>query len=152
MATYRDIVGAQDIVGDDDVAGDDIGADGDGPRARERAETKSRQTPLGFPTTAMAAAATASPAAVTQVLFRGRRLVIPSDIAASILVNDLKIGKNSQFSSGAPVPGRVFSEIAVGVDLSLDTAQISQTIVLNVTNTSVGAVTFNAALLGDSLE
>lgn len=142
---YQDIVGAEDIVGADD---DNTG----GPRAVDRPNTKARQTPLGFPTTSIATTVTTNVSAITQVLFRGRRLVIPSDIAASILVNDLRIGKNSQFSSTGPVSGRVFSEAAVGVDLSLDTAQVSQAIVLNVTNSSVGTIVFNAALLGDSLE
>ena len=141
---YQDIVGAQDIVG----------GDTQGPHAVERPQDKARQTPLGFPTTPFLAGpnTTAPVNAVTQVLFRGRRLVIPSDIAGSFRVNDLKVGKNSQFTSSGPVPGRVFTERAVGVDLSLDTAQISQTISLNVTNTSVGPLTFNAALIGDSLE
>ena len=52
---------------------------------------------------------------------------------------------DSQFPSTGPVPARVFSETAVGVDLSLDTAQISQNISLNVTNTSGSTVIFNAA-------
>jgi hypothetical protein len=148
---YADIVsGAEDITEDYNGRGPLVV--GGVPHTEEHDRTKARQMPLGFPTTAMTAGLSLNVAATTQVLFRGRRLVIPSDIAASILVNDLRIGKNSQFPSTGPVPGRVFSEAAVGVDLSLDTAQISQSIVLNVTNTSVGAITFNAALLGDSLE
>jgi hypothetical protein len=115
-------------------------------------EKKARQYPLGFPTQSFATLTTANVTATTQVLFRGRRLIIPSDIAASFLINDLRIGKNSQFPSSGPVPARVFVETSVGVDLSLDTAPISQSIVLNVTNTSGGTVIFNAALLGDALE
>lgn len=153
---YSDIVGgAEDIVGGDDFDGRgplEIGASG-GPRAVDRgAPQKMRQMPLGFPTTAILAGITTNVQATTQVLFRGRRLIIPSSIAASVLVNDLKIGKNSQLPSSGPVPGQVFSEDAVGVDLSLDTAQISQTITLNVTNTSAGPITFNATMLGDSAE
>ncbi len=153
---YQDIVGAEDII---DVSGEEQ-FDGRGPleiggiAAQDRGTPqKARQTPLGFPTTEIVAEATANVVTTTQVLFRGRRLVIPSDIAADVLVNDLRIGKNSQFPSSGPVPGRVFSEAAVGVDLSLDTAQVSQSIALNVTNTdTVTDMTFNAALLGDSLE
>lgn len=116
------------------------------------ADRKSRQYPLGFPTTSMATLTSTNVVAQTQVLFRGRRLIIASDIAAAFLINDFRIGKNSQFPSTGPVPARVFSETAVGVDLSLDTAQISQNISLNVTNTSGSTVIFNAALLGDALE
>lgn len=116
-------------------------------------ERKARQYPLGFPTTAIAASvAGTTVTATTQVLFRGRRLIIPSKIANQILVNDLRIGKNSQLPSTGPVPGRAFTEKAVGVDLALDTAQVSQNISLNVDNTSAAALTFNAALLGDAME
>jgi hypothetical protein len=114
----------------------------------QRGVTKAREFPLGFPTTALAAAATANVQTQPQVPFRGRRLAIPSDIAGSILVNDLKIGNASMFPNSNPVPGRMFSELAVGIDLNLDTAQISQVVSLNVTNTSGGAVTFNAAIIG----
>jgi len=115
-------------------------------------EKKARQYPLGFPTTSIAAGVTANVSAVTQVLFRGRRLIIPSKIAASVLINDLRVGKNSQLPSSGPVPGSAFKETAFGVDLALDTAQVSQTITLNVTNTSLATITFNAALLGDAME
>jgi len=151
---YADIVGAEDIVGGDfDGRGPlEVGAGG-GPRAVERgAPNKMRQMPLGFPTTAILAGVTTTVTATTQVLFRGRRLIIPAGIAGSILINDLKVGKNSQLPSSGPVPGQVFSEDAVGVDLSLDTAEISQTISLNLTNTSAGPITFNATMLGDSAE
>ncbi len=114
----------------------------------QRGVTKAREFPLGFPTTALAAATTANIQTQPQVPFRGRRLAIPSDIAGSILVNDLKIGNASMFPNSNPVPGRMFSELAVGIDLNLDTAQISQVVSLNVTNTSGGAVTFNAAIIG----
>lgn len=141
---YQDIVGAEDIVGDDTPQG---------PHAVDRGPPqKNRQMPLGFPSTLFAAGVTLNVTATTQELFRGRRLVIPTPIAASFVVNDLKVGKNSQFSTTGPVPGEVFSERAVGVDLLLDTAQISQTITLNLTNLSVGPVTFTATLLGDSAE
>lgn len=114
----------------------------------QRGVTKAREFPLGFPTTALAAAATANVQTQPQVPFRGRRLTIPSDIAGSLLINDLKIGNASMFPNSNPVPGRMFSELAVGIDLNLDTAQISQVVSLNVTNTSGGAVTFNAAIIG----
>lgn len=115
-------------------------------------EKKARQYPLGFPTTAIASLATANISATTQVLFRGRRLIIPSQVASYILINDFRIGKNSQLPSASPLPGRAFTESAVGVDLALDTAQVSQNITLNVTNSSLASLVFNAALLGDAME
>jgi len=117
-----------------------------------RPVTKSREYPVGFPTTVVPAGATVNVILQPQVPFRGRRLVIPSDIAGAILVNDLKVGKNSQFATQGPVPARVYSEFGVGVDMNLDTAQISQQVSLNITNTSGAAVTFNAAILGTAVE
>lgn len=118
----------------------------------EREPTKAREYPLGFPTTAIPAGTTAIITSQPQVPFRARRLVIPSDIAGSILVNDLKIGKNSCFPSQNPVPGRMFAENAFGMDLNLDTAQISQVVVLNVTNTGKADLTFNAGIVGSAVE
>lgn len=117
-----------------------------------RGVTKAREYPLGFPTTTIAALANAVLQTQPQVPFRGRRLVIPSDIAGAILVNDIKVGKNSMFPTSNPVPGRMFTEVGVGVDLNLDTAQISQIVSLNVTNTSGAAVIFNAGLIGTAVE
>lgn len=161
-----DIVGAEDIIGGDMngyFGGGQLVVGGDeslqqqvaGRNAvlvQQRGPTRARQFPLGFPTTALAAGASAVITTSPQVTFRPRRLVIPSDIAGSILVNDLKVGKNSMFPSANPIPGRMFTEVGVGVDLQLDTAQISQIISLNVTNTSGGAVTFNAGIIGDAIE
>lgn len=154
-----------DIVGYDDIVGGDYGTlvAGDGGPAdtvmarqarlvRQQGPTRVRQFPLGFPTTTINAGSSATITAQTQVVFRPRRLVIPSDIAGSLLVNDLKVGKNSMFPSADPIPARVFSENAVGVDLQLDTAQVSQLISLALSNTSGANVSFNACVIGDALE
>lgn len=117
-----------------------------------RQVTKAREYPLGFPVTSIAAGATASVSSQPQVPFRGRRLLIPSDIAGSLLVLDLKVGKNSMFPTSNPVPARGFTEVGVGVDLNLDTAQISQLVTLSVQNISGGAVSFSAMLIGTAVE
>lgn len=118
----------------------------------QRPITKAREYPLPFPTTTVNAGTTTTIQTQPQVPFRGRRLVIPSDIAGIFLVNDLKVGKNSMFAASGPVPARLFSEVAVGVDLNLDTGQISQIISVNVTNTSGANANFNAAMIGTSVE
>lgn len=159
---YQDIIGAEDIIGYNGRGQLVVGADGGGMAeqvmarqavvVQDRGPTRVRQFPLGFPTTSIAASTSTTITAQTQVTFRPRRLVIPSDIAGSLLVNDLKVGKNSMFPSANPIPARMFTEVGVGVDLQLDTAQISQLISLNVSNTSGAAVTFNAGIIGDALE
>jgi hypothetical protein len=156
-----DIVGYEDIVGGEYVVGEELASNNglrqqiearQGRIVRESGPKRVRQFPLGFPTTTINAAASATITAQTQVVFRPRRLLIPSDIAGSLLVNDLKVGKNSMFPSADPIPARVFSENAVGVDLQLDTAQVSQLISLSLSNTSGANVSFNACVIGDALE
>lgn len=178
---FDDIIGAEDIIGNELAVGYNemdslfgasrqlvVGADSSfnaNPNAVAtqlvarnsamvvpRPVTKAREYPLGFPTTAVAAATAATIQTQPQVPFRGRRLLIPSDIAGSFLINDLRVGKNSMFPSANPVPARAFTELGVGVDLNLDTAQISQTVALLVQNTSLAAQTFNACIIGTAVE
>lgn len=117
-----------------------------------RPVTKGRVYTLGFPATVIAAGASATIVTQPQVPFKGHRLVIPSDFAGAVSITDLKVGKNSQFATSAAVPGRTFTEFAVGMDLGLDTAQISQQITLAVTNTSGSSITFTASLIGSAVE
>jgi hypothetical protein len=118
-----------------------------------RPVTKGREYPLGFPATEIEPHRTVHVTSFPQVPFRGRRLVIPSDIAGAVLLEDLKVGKNSMFASAnGHVPGRMFTEFAVGVDLNLDTAQISQQISLTVRNTSGSRIMFTASLIGTAVE
>lgn len=117
-----------------------------------RQVTKAREYPIGFPTTSVTAGSAQTITTNPQVPFRARRLIVPSDIAGSFLINDLKVGKNSMFATSNPVPARAFTEVGVGVDLNLDTAQISQLIAINVTNTSGADLDFNACLIGTAVE
>jgi len=113
-----------------------------------RHATKSRKYTQGFGPTVIAGGATVNIIVQPQVTFKGKRLVIPSDFAGVILINDLKIGNISQLPSSNPLPGRMFTEFAVGVEQDFDTAQISQQVSLSVTNTGGAPVTFTAGLLG----
>ena len=167
MARYQ--IGVDELVGDDILGEDEmIGATPrmralarlsampgypGGQVLRTRAPTKGREYPLGFDSVAtVAAGATAIITTRPQVVFRPDRLVVPASIASSFLINDLRIGKNSQFVSATALPAEVFTQGAFGVRLKMDTAQIAQDITLNVTNTSAGALRFTAALIGPAIE
>lgn len=174
MALFEDIVGAENIFGTDygSYRGYPIvGADSATEQANQaafvrqlaarnasavmpRPVTKSREYPIGFPTTTIASNTTNNAISIQpQVPFRGRRVIIPSDIAGAVLINDIKVGKNSMLAStSGPLPGRMFSEFAVGVDLNLDTAQISQQVTLSVSNISLASLTFNAGMIGTAVE
>lgn len=115
--------------------------------------TRAREFPLGFESSIpVNPGQTASITSRPQVPFRGERLIVPSDIAGSFTLLDLRVGKNSQFSSSGAVPARTFQENAVGIRLQLDTAQISQDITINVQNIGGAPQTFRASLIGSALD
>lgn len=120
---------------------------------RESQPTKSRVFPLGFESaTTILGGASASITSRPQVIFKGQRLVVPSDVAGQFVLDDVKVGKDSQFVAEGSIPARVLQENAVDVAFELDTAQISQDITISVTNIGGAPATFRAALIGQAAE
>jgi hypothetical protein len=120
---------------------------------KETTPQNARTFPLGFVSNgAIAAGASVTIVSRPQVLFKGQRLVVPSDVAGDFSIDDVKVGKNSQFVAEGAIPARVLQENAFGVSFELDTAQISQDITLSVTNISGAARVFRAALIGRAAE
>lgn len=120
---------------------------------REKPPTESREYPMGFDTVGtVAAGANVQIISRPQVTFRPERLVVGGAIAASFLINDIKVGKNSQLTNSAALPGDAFAPTAFGVRLRMDTAQISMDVVLDVTNISAAPLRFNAALFGKAIQ
>lgn len=116
---------------------------------KEVKPTKSRIFPLGFTSPApVPAGASAVIIARPQVLFKGLRLVIPSDIAGDFTIDDLKVGKDSQFVAESSIPARILQEDAWGVLMQLDTTQIAQDVSIAVTNISGADRVFRAGLIG----
>lgn len=163
------IVGLQQIVGVD-AGGNPVNAAGQvvytapaSPRLVPQAMDESRELLLGigdvstggvtFSVVGQSAVFTTQP----QLPFRPSRFVIPDDLAALFDVDDFKIGKNSQFLSSSPVPGAVFSQLAVGVALGLDTCSVGQQITVAVTLASTAgalapAYRFLSAVIGTSIQ
>jgi hypothetical protein len=112
--------------------------------------TERRQLMLGFDSvTDIAGNTTVNVPTTVQDVFRGNRLVIPGSIAASFIINDIRIGTKSQLSSVLGMPAESFVPEALS-PIRLDTAQIGQQITINVTNRSQGAQRFLATLYGDA--
>lgn len=110
-----------------------------------------RTLALGFDSVAtVAAAASAIITQRPQVRMQPSRIVIPSAIGGFFLLNDIKIGKNSQLTASSTLPASMFSETGVGVALAMDAADIAQDIVLSVTNIDAAAHRFNAGMIGTS--
>lgn len=120
---------------------------------RKEPPTQARHFPLGFDSGVdIAAAALANINQQPQLVFRPERIVVAGAIAPSFLLTDLRVGKNSQFVSAGAVPAETFSNLSQGVALKMDTAQVSQLIVMSVQNISASPARFIASLLGTALQ
>lgn len=112
-----------------------------------------RALALGFDSVSDVVAATlAVVSSQPQVVFRPDRLVVPASIAPYFLINDVKIGKNSQLISSTAIPAQAFAQDGTGVGLKMDTAQVSQLISLTVYNVDGADHRFFAAMLGPAVE
>lgn len=172
-STMSDEIGWDEIGDDVDqmLAGDDVGDETvgaalvrrqagrpvpRGPNTRtvnQRGYSKAREYPLGFSSNGtVAAGATVVITAQPQTMFRPKRLVIPSSVAPSFSIQDIKIGNQSQLVASGAIPGALYSELAVGASQRYDTANPGILISLTVTNNSAGPLLFNAAMVGDSIQ
>lgn len=110
--------------------------------------TSRRRYLLGFAITPLTAGASQDIPGQPQNLFRGERLVIPSDIGFDIGIEGITVGTQSQFAQSVEVPGAVFSEVAVNTEVMFDTAQIGNQISINARNKGADTLNFTAAMLG----
>jgi len=108
-----------------------------------------RQLPLGFPTVSLKGGAIEHVQTSPKLPFKGRRLIIPSDFAGSVSVEDLLVDGRSQFAARLAVSGRAFTEAGVGVDMDLDVAKPGSVVELVVRSIAHHDLTFNAVLLGE---
>jgi hypothetical protein len=114
--------------------------------------TQVREFVIGFGPTVILGDSTAIFQAQPQLIFRGSRLIVPSALANNFSINDIRVGKDSQAVSANPIPAAAFSELAVGVNLGLDTATPGIIITISVSNTTRAQQTFSAALIGTSMQ
>jgi hypothetical protein len=127
-----------------------------GVAVRNRGVTAARRFPLGFVSGSIPPGGFADVKANPQIAFRAERLVIPNTLADFFSIVDLKVGNRSQFVSSGEVPALVFSEQGVGIALRMDTAQVSQDVVISVRNITdtfptPTAAFFRAALIGTAI-
>lgn len=82
--------------------------------------------------------------------FVGKRLIVPSTIGASFTIDNLIVANVPQNVAAGGVSAVTFSEVGVGVALSLDPAGPGTLIQLIVTNVGPAPVRFLATLIGNS--
>jgi len=165
----RDMNMREEWVGLEEIAGEEIAGDDDydvgaalpkrkpGPNAvkvRNTGYTKQRRQYVAVDSGAdIAAGASQSIVVSPQTLFRGRKLVLSDTVAAAFVIDDIKVGTQSQAAAAGQIPGDAFRGSTTGEDnIQMDTARPGQAIIFQVTNISGGAVRFRAALFGDSVQ
>lgn len=117
-----------------------------------RRPTHARVQSMGLSMAAVQPGATVDIIARPQEIFRGRRLVVPSTIAQHFMIEDIKVGRTSQFVSSGRQPAVAFSEVSTGDNLSLKTCSPGMDIVLKVTNIGEEEFNFDSSLIGDVVE
>jgi hypothetical protein len=170
-----------DMIGDDEILGAELGDDldqilsGDEILGLDRRRTSSlarlaaarraggvllkrkqdrdaQEQVLPFPATSVSAATTATILAFPQRKFRTERFVVSSQIAEFFTINDLRIGRESMMVSVGQAPAQGFAEVGVGVRLRGYTANLGNTIGLDVTNLDpANAHTFLAMIVGTAV-
>ncbi len=176
--TQRYYVGNQEIIGDEEIVGAEyvgdsdidrllaMGAEAAGqmpggrglPRAGRVVSTvnatqglwKKHYLPLNLvgATTVAGAGGTGTLQNNPQRLFKPSRLIVPSDVAGLFSILNIFIGVKPQLVATGSIPARVFSETSFDTDFEGDTAQISQSVAVQVVNNSLGASPISAAMRG----
>lgn len=166
-----------DTLGDDEILGavlggyDVLGADmilGGPSSARKRALARrvaaknavalQRRKPsgaqeqvLGFERATVTALTEATVRAFPQRKFRTERLTIAASIANFFDVLDLRVGRDSLFVDVGPVPAEMFSQVGVGTALRGYTANLGNTITLQVENIDAGNQPIRAGIRGTAV-
>lgn len=102
----------------------------------------------GFTATIAALAAGVVVSVVAQRMFRPDRLIIGSNVAGGFVVNDIRVGVEPQLYAVGAVPGQMFAENAVNIELHGDTAMPGQSLSVVVSNITNGALPFVASFQG----
>lgn len=118
-------------------------------RVRTKKPENARVFPIGLKSSsAVSAGATVTVQSQPQDLFKARKFVVPASVAPDFLINDIKVGNQSQFSSSDPIHAESFTQGAVDCQVEFDTSAISQIVSVNVTNISGADAFFYATMFG----
>lgn len=161
-----------DVLGDDAILGAVLGADmilgGTSKAARKKALARAvasknarvlqkrqpqgaQEQVLGFERATVTALTEATVRAFPQRKFRTERLTIAASIANFFDVLDLRVGRDSLFVDVGPVPAEMFSQVGVGTALRGYTANLGNTITLQVENVDAGDQAIRAGIRGTAI-
>lgn len=123
-----------------------------GAGTRKKSRNNVFEQPLPIPPTSFTTGQALDIELRPQRLFRTERLVIDSAIATFFRILDLKIGQTTQFVASGALPATIFSEVAVGVRLRGDTANLGNTIVLSAQNIDANTRVLSGAIVGTVID
>lgn len=123
-----------------------------GAMVSRRRKRDAQEQVMPFPVTPVLAGAAATILAFPQRTFRTERFAVTSTIAEFFNITDLRIGRESMMVAAGAVPAQIFAEVGVGVRLRGYTANLGNTIALDIINTDLlAAHTFLAAIIGTTV-
>lgn len=114
------------------------------PRERDQR----RRQVIGHEPVTVAGGATAQVELKPQQLFRVERIFIPSEIASSFRLRDIRVGNQSQLLQAGSLPAQAFTEVSIDSYVDFDTADIGNTITLEFTNKTNEEKVFSSMLAG----
>lgn len=118
-----------------------------GAATRELPRNSNYEQPLPIPPTPFLAGQALDIELRPQRLCRIERLVFDSLVAPFFRILDLKVGQQTQFIASGAVPASIFSEVAVGMRLKGDTANLGNTVVLSLQNIDTVTRTAGGAII-----
>lgn len=124
-------------------------------RETSRGVWREQYVPLnlaGGPLATVLAGATVIVSTVLQKKFRANRLIIDSGVAGGFVVNDIRVGVAPQLGALGSLPGRMFTEFAVGIGLHGDTGDPGIQMSVSITNITGGPLPFVAGFQGIVVE
>jgi len=173
----QEIVGIEEIIGDMGAIGADLddileSIEGDEPvkpsklaklarrmgklrnidpnaiAVQERSPSRRRYWHAPFPATVINTGVTTTLQMAPQELFRTERAFLNSALAGDFNVTQLFVGQKNQLLVAGEINGSVFSEVAIRSFLNLDTANIGNTVSLQLRNDGLTNVAPRPDLLG----
>lgn len=129
-----------------------IPAAGGGQRALvQRQPTSSGVEPIGINSEGVVpAGATRQITVRPQVLFRPTKYHVSESVGQNFLINNVTVGKSSQFGTSGALPGTTFSD--ENLRFAWKTCQPGQDITVTVTNITAADHPFLSTMWGDSVE
>lgn len=118
---------------------------------QKRSPQGAQEQVLGFERATVVALTEATVRAFPQRKFRTERLTIAASIANFFDVLDLRVGRDSLFVDVGPVPAEMFSQVGVGTALRGYTANLGNTITLQVENIDAGDQAIRAGIRGTAI-